>query len=572
MLARGEPAGYDKTVAVTWSLAFGRLEQASPSAVGLLRLLAFCAPEAIPLSLLLRPRPGLPGQLGPDVAPVLVPLLEDPLAASDAVAALRRYSLVTPAADGSVSVHRLVQAVTIGQMTPELAGAWRQAAATVIEAAIPDDPREPSSWPVFGMLLPHAQAAIPPDTDGMARVASYLGYSGSFAAARDLCRTVLEAREQGPGPEHPDTLTARAELAHWTGEAGDPGGARDQYAALLPAIERVLGPEHPDTLAARGNLARWTGRAGDPGGARDQYAALLPVIERVLGPEHPYSLAARGNLARWTGEAGDPGGARDQYAALLPAMRAGSRPGAPGHPWPPGTTLPAGPGRRVTPAGPGTSTRRCCRRRSGSSARSTRTPWPPGTTSPAGPGRRVTPAGRGTSARRCCQWWSGSSARSTRTPWPPGGNLARWTGEAGDPGGARDQYAALLPVIERVLGPEHPDSGPPGRPAPAGQGPVRACASTGESWPERRTRAYCGTGATRSGPDRPCTSWSSDRSTRVTPAGPGQCAGCCGSDPAGPRPQTRHPGARNSLAYWAGKREVCGAGRVQRDRRWQRGS
>ena len=35
-------------------------------------------------------------------------------------------------------------------------------------------------------------------------------------------------------------------------------------------------------------------------------------------------------------------------------------------------------------------------------------------------------------------------------------NLARWTGEAGDAAGARDQYAALLPVQERVLGAEHP--------------------------------------------------------------------------------------------------------------------
>ena len=33
--------------------------------------------------------------------------------------------------------------------------------------------------------------------------------------------------------------------------------------------------------------------------------------------------------------------------------------------------------------------------------------------------------------------------------------LARWTGEAGNPAGARCQFAALLPVRERVLGPEH---------------------------------------------------------------------------------------------------------------------
>ena len=35
-------------------------------------------------------------------------------------------------------------------------------------------------------------------------------------------------------------------------------------------------------------------------------------------------------------------------------------------------------------------------------------------------------------------------------------NLAYWTGEAGDAAGARDQLAALLPIRERVLGAEHP--------------------------------------------------------------------------------------------------------------------
>ena len=87
-----------------------------------------------------------------------------------------------------------------------------------------------------------------------------------------------------------------------------------------PSASGSLGPEHPDTLTTRANLARWTGEAGDAAGARDQYAALLPIRERVLGPEHPDTLTARHNLAHWTGEAGDAAGARDQFAALLPSM------------------------------------------------------------------------------------------------------------------------------------------------------------------------------------------------------------------------------------------------------------
>ena len=317
LLPRGEPVGYTGTVAAAWSLAFAQVEESAPGAAGLLRLLAFCAPDAVPVGLLLQSRPGLAGQLSPAVAEVLAPLLGDALAVKDAVAALRRYSLVRPAGDRTVTVHRLVQAVTADQMPDELRDAWRQAAAAVVEAALPDDARQPGTWPVFAALLPHAQAALTADSNAMTRIASYLGYSGSYVAARELSQGMLDARVRVLGPEHPDTLTARAHLARWTGKAGHAAAARDQYATLVSVRERVLGPEHPDTLTTRHNLANLTGKAGDAAAARDQYAALLPIDERVLGPEHPDTLATRHSLARWTRQAGDAAAARDQFAALL---------------------------------------------------------------------------------------------------------------------------------------------------------------------------------------------------------------------------------------------------------------
>ena len=35
-------------------------------------------------------------------------------------------------------------------------------------------------------------------------------------------------------------------------------------------------------------------------------------------------------------------------------------------------------------------------------------------------------------------------------------DLASWTGQAGDPAGASDQYSVLLSVYQRMLGPDHP--------------------------------------------------------------------------------------------------------------------
>jgi len=415
LLARGEPAGYDKRVTTAWAMAFEQLQQAGPEAIGLLRLVACCSPEAIPLDLVLQPRPGVADAVSAEVRQVLIPLLQDQLAADDAVAALRRYSLISRRHEGAVSVHRLVQAVTLAQLPAQLATAWREAAAFLIEAALPSDRRQPTAWPIYAALLPHAQVALTHSSAGMARVANYIGQIGNYSAARTLQQQVLDARQRLLGTEDPATLDARDDLAYWTGQAGDAAGARDQYAALLPIRERVLGSVHPDSLRTRGNLAFWTGRTGDAAGARDQYAALLPIRERVLGSEHPDTLSANASLAYWTGMAGDPAAARDQVATLLPVI-----------------------GRVLGSKHPDTL-----------SARASLARW----TGEAGDAPAARDQYRALMrVRERVLGQEHPQTLATRS------NLANWTGQAGDATGARDQYAALLPVFERVLGPEHPDT------------------------------------------------------------------------------------------------------------------
>ena len=140
---------------------------------------------------------------------------------------------------------------------------------------------------------------------GICLIAEGIGYSGSYAVARDLFRQIADAHENdsGYGPDNTHTLNARLSLAYWTGQAGDPAGARDLYAELLPIFERVRGAEHPETLTTRANLAFLTGQMGDPAGARDLFAELLPIRERVQGAEHPDTVNTRGNLAYWTVQA-----------------------------------------------------------------------------------------------------------------------------------------------------------------------------------------------------------------------------------------------------------------------------
>ena len=416
LLARGDASGHPADVAATLGLALSRLADEAPAAAGLVCLLAFLAPEPVPLALLLAGAQAA-GRLGPEVAAVVGPLLGDAVAAGDVITALRRYSLISPAGDGLVLVHRLVQAITRARLPAEVAGQWEQAAAALIQIAVPANARLPEAWPVFAVLLPHARPVLDLTSDGMQRIARYLGYSGSYPAARDLYQLIADAHTDSDayGPEHPRTLTARHNVAVWTGAAGDAAGACDQLAALLPIRERIRGPEHPDTLITRRELAHWTGEAGDAAGARDQVTALLPISERVMGPEHPDTLITRGNLAAWTGQAGDAAGARDQLAALLPIRE-----------------------RVMGPEHPDTLT-----------TRASLAAWTGQAGDAAGARDQLAAL---LPIRERVRGPEHPDTLTTRA------SLAYWTGQAGDAAGARDQLAALLPIRERVRGPEHPDT------------------------------------------------------------------------------------------------------------------
>ena len=219
LLARGEAFGHPDSVATTVTLALARLEGRWPMAAALLRLLACMAPEVIPLELLLTSSGR--HKTGNAAGGVVTALAGDPIAAADALGALRRYSLVSPAGAGMVVVHRLVRLIVASQTPPSQVPAWRQAAASMLEQAIPENVSDLVAWPVCALLLPHAQTVLDLTSNGIRRVAQYLGESGNYPAARDLFQQITEAfnAADGYGPDHTETLTARIALANCTGLA-----------------------------------------------------------------------------------------------------------------------------------------------------------------------------------------------------------------------------------------------------------------------------------------------------------------------------------------------------------------
>merc|ERR1711916_145734 len=67
----------------------------------------------------------------------------------------------------------------------------------------------------------------------------------------------VRERDDVLGPDHPDTLTTRANMALVLESQGKYDEALAMYEAVLAVRERedVLGPDHPDTLTTRANMA-----------------------------------------------------------------------------------------------------------------------------------------------------------------------------------------------------------------------------------------------------------------------------------------------------------------------------
>jgi tetratricopeptide (TPR) repeat protein len=412
MLARGKPVGYPKTVVTAFSLAFAHIEREAPRAAGLMRLLACLAPDPVPIELLLRPLEG--SRFSTRWIKFLRLLPTDPVSIPDAVAELRKFSLVRPAGSDAVVAHRLVIAVALGQLGI-LRSAYMRLARRLVAAAVPADVGLPRNWPTLGVLLPHAQLVLRDDAAQLRRLAAYLAASGSYRASRDL----LEKAAMGPVRRgragSADMLVARLGLATQIGHAGNAAQARDMLTELLPACERILGSEHPETLACRSNLAAFTGQAGKPVQARDLYSELVQVYQRVLGPDDPRTVQTRGQLAVYVGEAGDPARARDMFAELHQEQE---RTLGPEHP----TTM----------------------KTLGHLAF-----W----TGHAGDRERARDLFA--ELRQMQERVLGPEHPSTLATLS---NLALLTGQAGSPARARDLYLELLPIRERVLGREHPET------------------------------------------------------------------------------------------------------------------
>ena len=316
LLGRPSPSS-DTTAATTWEMSFQQVERRSPPAAALLNLCAFLAPDDIPLDIV---------QQAPDLPEPLAKALADPVQFGDAIAALRRFSLVSRSGD-VLSVHRLVQAVTRERMAEEARKLWAAAAARSVNRAFPLESDDVRTWPVCSRLLPHALAAADhcePLAVATAETARLLNQAGGylhgraeFARARACFERALKIAEAVYGPEHPNVGAYVNNLGMVLRAQGDLAGARACYERLLKIDEAAYGRDHPTVAIRVNNLGGVLHDQGELAAARACFERALKAGEAAYGPDHPNVATYVNNLGNVLQAQGDLAGARACFERSL---------------------------------------------------------------------------------------------------------------------------------------------------------------------------------------------------------------------------------------------------------------
>ena len=309
---------YDYTVATTWEISFQQVQEECEAGADLLNLCAFLAPEKIPKSLISGGAEHLPEPLSSAVA--------DELKFDDAVAALRRYSLMTLAGD-ALSVHRLVQAVMRDRMSEDEQKRWADAAVRLVNEAFPYDSDDVRTWDECSVLLPHAVAVAEqaeklgtnPEATGrlLNQMGLYLWGRAEFSEAKSALERALEIGETVYGPDHPNVAIRVNNLGLVLQALGDLAGAKKSYERALEIDETVYGPDHPNVARDVNNLGGVLRALGDLAGAKKSFERALEIDKAVYGPDHPNVAMRVGNLGRVLRDQGDRDGAKENFERTL---------------------------------------------------------------------------------------------------------------------------------------------------------------------------------------------------------------------------------------------------------------
>ncbi len=276
----GDYSEHPEPVAVTFRLSFEKACERYPLASDMLHFSSFLQPDAIPEELF---RHDDSFKYGTTVF-------------DEAIAALLRYSLIKRnTEEQTCSIHRLVQAVLIDDMTLDLQKQWRERVVRALNAVFPKEAF--TDLRQCERLQSHALACAAWTEDelsptvGVAELIHkevvYLSERKQYIVAEKLQKRALSIFEQHLGAEHPDTASALSNLGFLYYNRAENGQAEPLLVRALSIQEKQLGDEHLETVRIGQNLGILYIDQRRYEQAEPLLVRALSIHEKLLGTEHP---------------------------------------------------------------------------------------------------------------------------------------------------------------------------------------------------------------------------------------------------------------------------------------------
>ncbi|MBF0283301.1 MAG: tetratricopeptide repeat protein [Magnetococcales bacterium] len=349
----------------TCALTLRKVNEVVPAGGDVFKLLAFLAPEMIPLELPVQFRDALPKSL--------FAVLDGAAMWPKAVRELERFGLVEQgggdAEEHTLSLSSAVQEAVRARMDENERRAWAKAAVQMMDAAFPFDWRNAESWTESGLLLPHVlmavdhaeQAQVVSDETPrlLARAGDYLVRQGRWDEALGLHQRALRLTIAQWGEDHLETASRLHALGRTLVGLKEPGEAeirlrrsltilaahqqeessvaaevmetlaelRQEVGDLAEAkilLEAILSirRDHPEEggmalMEAHTRLGDLLNVLKDWQSARHHYARALNLCEHEMGPEHPEVAERMAAMGRFLRGGGDLKGAYRYYQRAM---------------------------------------------------------------------------------------------------------------------------------------------------------------------------------------------------------------------------------------------------------------
>jgi len=253
LLSTSPPAGYDLPVQVAWDVSLDRLADTHPSAMRLLQVWSFFAPEQIPRQI-------FRGGRAVTAVPDLDVALRDPIRLADAIRQITRYALaLLDPQRNSIQMHRLVQRVLQSRMTSDEQAMMRRAAHLLLAVNDPGEPDNPRNWRAYSELYPHliasnaAESTDPWMHDLLVNEVIYLYKWGDHERSLELAQKVHDTWVTTLGENAPATLRLTGWLGWMYFVLGHYEDAARTNTRQLALCTEVHGNDHVETLAVLGN-------------------------------------------------------------------------------------------------------------------------------------------------------------------------------------------------------------------------------------------------------------------------------------------------------------------------------